>query len=280
MLQVKIRANFNSADLKQKFEMAYISANKGAQVACAESAGKIRDDVAKFVSRNFGTMEEINALMRGTVYGGKFDGRIAGTHEGGRLDFSSFVPLSRAIKNCPVTMGGEKMGLLASASPSALAASILTGGSESISLIGGRQVRAFACTYSEINAQKKFEYTRNDGSKHTANPFHGKMMQAVEHGGVWDVLPKHDRAMLSPEFGVAAKRMRKIMKPLHPFAKVIIGSRHNVRQNVARTIKEYVAFIRLGRQAPNMASYGIYEKVMGFLSPVIGGSPTGTGTAF
>ena len=259
MVRLKYKVKINYGNVQHKMDMARVSALKGAKDACNESAEYLRDEAAEIVNRVMNRNRERDMLVEGTVTrspGGIFDGQTVGSAQDGRFVESSFISLVDAIKQCQIVGEGSSHRLQEIWIPTP------AGMPMSFKLVGGNYVSASICRYSEINAKKKFMYRRSNGAEFWANPFAGKMMEAVEHGGAWGkwvVRPRGDNKLhvLSPNPGVRAFEMVKTVPPIRPFGKTIASNRTYVMNHVATTIKQRVLGNRVGAKGGADLSTGV-----------------------
>lgn len=230
-MQLKFTAR-TTGRFQRKLDMAMASARKGAQVACEQGARTIRDEVAEFLERVYSTETEEKTLMAGWIAQGVGSahgqfGRV-GTAEGGRM--TDFTPLHRIIRECRVDTISETVAGGQVAAGRGL-------------MLGGNYVSAQACNVNEINERAKFKYDRSKQKGLEANPFHGRYIQSVIEGGVWNVVPRADnpRGVLHPQPGVLAGEMIKQVNPTHAFETTIRKCRSKVVMEMAFTIKGYIA---------------------------------------
>jgi len=245
VLQLNFKARTTS-NLQWKIDRVMASARAGAQQGVEKIAADLRDDVAQTLSRIYDKATEIRTLTQGIItqpMGAGIRGTtggLVGTTSGGRFNESGWRALYEIVAACPVITTRQSMGVRVGAG------GLLA--PKSVSLTGGNYVSAMACDTKTINYEAKFWYTRKDGTTLMANPFNGKYMESVEHGGVWNVRPRSDNKgnALFPQPGILARGIRKSVGPLRPFGDTIFKTRARHVAGFANFMKTYIQFIRTG----------------------------------
>lgn len=149
----------------------------------------IRDCIKpEIVSRTPDLNEEGKLLSKGIITGGgKYPQGEVGIQEGGRFLKQDYLSVQNAIRAEKVEV--EKTGTLV------------------IGKFGNTR---------RINSRAGFWWRVASGGMRKTLPFNHRLIQAMEHGGTWNVRPRTNK-YLHPEPGVKAERMRKTIKPVGMF---------------------------------------------------------------